>query len=846
MADVSVCINKAVTKGAISKAQGDHLINEFNSLVQGHMATHGQANIAAAMAKESLANQYKTNAAVKRLRAARQVEANARLSTIITNSNDVMVAVDAIFSPDYRNRADTHFLSLEHLTGRVSRQAESFYARGLAQLERNTWDAQVKVEQQRNILKELNGISSGDPVAAEFAKGYKDAMKYIAHRYRTNGGILNWLDDWDIKHTHSPPKLKAAGKDEWVNFTLPLLDRQKMLHNQTGLPLTDAELRGVLETAWANIAGKDTVLGEMKGKSSAANKWTEERVLHFKDDAWFAYNERFGTSDIVSTAIKQVQNMSRDIAQMEIFGPNPELGKQFLKDVVKQELNNRSIAHGPGFNVLKDWKRSFSVIVAGMAGEVKNLNRFELDLKKVDGYIDGWFDIASGRAFGERNEIAGRFFDNVRGLLASAQLGSALLSATGDIGSLMWTAHLNGLPQAKILQNYIKAWAGKQGAELRVRAAELALQVEHLHANILEQQLMQIDVHKGLGTIAADKVLRWSGLTRHTDAARVAFSITMAQEIAKGFSKTFDQLDGNFKRGLKVNGIDAAGWDVIRTAQTIDYDGIPHLNLAAVERIDRELGAKLSQYVTSEMDKAIIMSGWKFERTMKNFGAGGQFGRFAAMYKRYPVLMMLQTVGRVMNEEMTTGQKVAFGMGFPLTMTFLGAIALTLKDLSAGRDPRDWADKQFAIDAFIQGGVGGVVGDYARAMLDAARQKRSADAITPAMNATFGPIIGFANDFISPWWAKYNAKLNGKDGGIDTFAAELPKWGKYVPGNNLWYGRIFVDRYFEDTLQKMLNPNHNQMFQRQINNRKKNYHQEFWWKPGALSPNDTPDWGSNG
>jgi hypothetical protein len=69
---------------------------------------------------------------------------------------------------------------------------------------------------------------------------------------------------------------------------------------------------------------------------------------------------------------------------------------------------------------------------------------------------------------------------------------------------------------------------------------------------------------------------------------------------------------------------------------------------------------------------------------------------------------------------------------------------------------------------------------------------------------------------------------------------------KYLPGNNLWYSRLFVDRWIEDGLVKMMGSNPRETFSRRIRNYKNNYGQDFWWRPGALSPHRGPDIGSDG
>src|SRR5690606_33069659 len=69
-----------------------------------------------------------------------------------------------------------------------------------------------------------------------------------------------------------------------------------------------------------------------KGKM-LANRRAEHRFLHFADaDAWLAYNGRFGAGSPFDAMMGHVDAMSRDIAAMEILGPNPEATVKWLGD----------------------------------------------------------------------------------------------------------------------------------------------------------------------------------------------------------------------------------------------------------------------------------------------------------------------------------------------------------------------------------------------------------------------------------------------------------------------------------------------------------------------------------
>jgi hypothetical protein len=853
---VEKCLANLVSQGVITRQEADVQLNSYNQLIQSKLAG-GQTNplIAAAQAQKQLAGQLRESAEVKRLRAALQTKSQADLLSWVNKVDDVKAGVDAIFTPDWRDRY--HRQSLEYRVKSHQDIALSFLAEGFANVKR-TFTGEVETLTQQAIHKELQGVNTGNAAAKAFAEGLRRTYDYLDTVHAAAGGAKGKIANYDVPHKHSTVKVRQATKDGWVNEVMPMLDRQKMLDHYTGLPMNDVKLRSVLEEVWESIA-RDGMNKRNAGtyrSGSVANRFDKERVLHFKDNAWFDYNTKYGETDIVSAALDDITVMSRDIAMMETFGPNVNGGIQFLKDISVMRMQDKNIAdaanpqaHGGGLlnTVTKAWIKD------------ENLPAW-LAYRKEQGMpkrIDEWLDIAQGRTFDPGGARSAYVFDQVRGVLASAQLGSAILSATGDLGTMGWTAKFNGLEATKIMKDYVKALtAGKSKEELRVFAAELGLVVEHLHGNILAKAQFDMQLNKGFGTVMADKVLRWQGLTRHTDAMRISFSVHMAQNIAKNFGKEFADLPSELQRGLKINGITPDEWNIVRQSNTIDRDGVAHVNIADIMRMEdmmpgaHDAALKVSQYIKAETDKAIITSGWKFERGfIDRVGVRNQAGRFMAQYKRYPVLILYNHVGRMFSQEAGGAERALYGAGFVATMTLLGALALTLKDLAAGRDPRSWDSPQFVFDAFLQGGAGGIIGDYVKTAFDSARQKRYGDAMSPFAAATLGPIWGLGGDAINAIGLhNITDLLNGEPlSKVEKKAGEdIYKMAKYLPGNNLWYSRLFVDRWIEDGLVKMMGSNPRETFSRRIRNYKNNYGQDFWWRPGALSPHRGPDIGSDG
>jgi hypothetical protein len=226
-------------------------------------------------------------------------------------------------------------------------------------------------------------------------------------------------------------------------------------------------------------------------------------------------------------------------------------------------------------------------------------------------------------------------------------------------------------------------------------------------------------------------------------------------------------------------------------------------------------------------------------------------------------LLVYHHLGRILSEvdRGAKGSAAAYAVGLATSLTLLGAIATTLKDITSGRDPRDWFDKDqaggFWLDAFIQGGAGGPLADVSRQFLDSVRQKRSSDAWTPALNYILGPSAKLVNDFIAPFWSVLNRSMNDEStysadtafwNASGTFGGEVAKrWTQYLPGNNLWFWKVGVDRYLEDGLAKLADPKSGERFRRTEINRRKHYgNQEYWWRPGrGITDTRLPDWGSD-
>jgi hypothetical protein len=144
--------------------------------------------------------------------------------------------------------------------------------------------------------------------------------------------------------------VRAAGFDTWRDFILDKLDYNRMIDESTGKPIiperVELALRGVHETIATEGANKLTASGQARGRSMA-NRRLDHRFLVFKSaDDWMNYQERFGDGNPFDTMFGHFDGMARDIAQMEILGPNPQAGMRYMKDVVTKDAMARDLKAG--------------------------------------------------------------------------------------------------------------------------------------------------------------------------------------------------------------------------------------------------------------------------------------------------------------------------------------------------------------------------------------------------------------------------------------------------------------------------------------------------------------------
>lgn len=176
-----------------------------------------------------------------------------------------------------------------------------------------------------------------------------------------------------------------------------------------------------------------------------------------------------------------------------------------------------------------------------------------------------------------------------------------------------------------------------------------------------------------------------------------------------------------------------------------------------------------------------------------------------------------------------------------ITGTLMGLLAMALKDIAAGRDPRRWTDEDTYLDpavwgaAILQAGGLGIYGDFLFSNvnrfgggLGSTIGGPMVDRIDALKNLTIGNVAELAQ---------------GKETKVGREAVRFARQNTPIL-TSLWYVSLVYQRVLMDQLQSLADPDAQASFYRQAQKRKRDYNQDFWWAPGETTPRRAPNIGN--
>ena len=811
------CIENAIKAGAIGKGQADGVLDLFDDLHAENKASMG-ASAAELKATQDAIEQIKIDKYEMRRQKLLAADTQVRLNELVDGYKnhkgvaDPAEAVKAIFDATGIKIANISLNARYHaLRGRAHAMVNELLEQQRRTLLGNRRDKAGLVD----IVREAFGENSGNLNAKDMAGAWHDTADWLRTKYNAAGGHIGKLEGWGLPQSHDQIKVRMADKDPWIDFTLNLLDANRMIDGRTGKAFRPKALREVLGQVFETIrtGGLDGSAPNAGRGKSMANRHADHRFLQFKDaDSWLVYQEKFGQADAFDAMMNHIDGMTRDIAAMETLGPNPAHMVEWLG--AKLEADNAARKTGG-----KEY--------AGLLSKTK----------RAKYAMNGMFDAYMGT----NNEAVGsglaKQMQNVRGLLVAAQLGRAVFSAMTDTSFSAITARFNGLNYGGMFKQHMALLNPNNVADraIAIRSGLIADEMSQVAASSA-RYTGEIAGNETVKRIS-DFVLRTTGLAPWTQAGKWAFGMEFLGHLADDTKLAFGKLDPRMQETLQRYGIEADDWDVIRQTELFEHEGSVFLNAENVAKrtdIDAkyadDLATKILAMVQTETDFAIPSTTLKAAGILPMQKAGtilGEVERSVMMYKSFPISMAYTHIGRILRQDGVKG-KAAYAAQLVILTTMMGGLAVQLKDISKGRDPRAVDNADFWMQALAQGGGFGIYGDFL--LSDTSRYGQS---ITTTLA---GPVFGLAADV----HAIYSQGV--LDGDVSKVPAEVVKFlGKYNPGSSAWYSSVAFKRLLIDQLEMMADPKAKKKFARRAQKAMNENGGTMWWPEGDALPDHAPD-----
>jgi len=634
-----------------------------------------------------------------------------------------------------------------------------------------------------NMVKAIYGEAVDDPQIKQFADDWIKLTEDLRLEFNAKGGSVSKNERWLLPQNHDARAITRVGVDAWKQKIKPMLDRDNIL-DDLGNRLSDEDFEKSLDFTFETITtgglnkAKDFTAPRMGKKLS--RRGSEKRFLFFKNsESWLEYQKDFGKGDIFTTLTDYVDSRSNDVAILEIFGTSPKSTFDALKNQIKKDV-----------------------------GMTPRESRF----------AEMVFDVSTGRVNqGELTTVAD-FMQSVRNVIVASTLGKAFLSSISDIGFQAITARYNSVPAFKVLSRQMSLMNPAKEAD-RIAAVKMGLTAEAWLGRATAANRYADVYGTGATTKVAEGVMRASLLSPWTDAGRKAFGMEFGSMLADNFSKSIDELDSNLLRAFETYGINKTDWDQFRKQKPLTF------KKANFADMTQDGGKKFHQMVLSETDFAVPTPDARV-RAITTGGLGrasiaGQAWRSAMMLKSFPITIATTHFYRAAFQA-TTGQKLAYIGTLVASTTVLGGIALQAKDIVAGREPRP-VDAKFFAASFNQGGGLGIFGDFIFSDVN-----RFGGGITQTLTGPTGELIDTSVKFTL---GNIREAIQGEETNILGEAVQIVD--RYTP--DIWQTHLFKNALF-DQLEIMANPKAQRRFNRIMRKRKKDFNQDYWWKPGQPLP----------
>lgn len=819
------CIPGMIERGEISQQQGEDMALLFDDLQRSYKRQMGE-QAAAAMASEETLKRLAIDAAEKRRRQLLQVQAQRQawldMGKYGTGAGGVRVLDPA--RPKHRGEAAgallvrseyAPYMNVEYQLRAIRGQAQSTLDQLLSKHHRNLrGQVRDKAGIEDIVRERFAPGSTGNASAKAIAEAMEEVFEGLRLRRNAAGGRTGRLERWAMPQSHDAQAVADAGYGAWRDFILPLLDRERMIDQRTGQPFSPEALELALRDVHETIAsdGWNARSPGGAGRPSLANQRADHRFLQFADaDSWMAYQERFGGRQSPFDVIMgHIDGMARDIALMERLGPNPEATMRWLGDMIEKEAN------------LDGSKKMREAASAARST------------------LQSYYDQLSGKLNQPHNRARAKIFSTVRSLQVASKLGSAVLSTTSDTATQILARRYNGLPVLRGAMTQLKQLnpASAADREMAVRLGMIA--EDWAQMSSAQGRLLGEELTSERARVLAEGVLRVSGMNAVTQSGRSAFWLDALAHITDQRDTTWQQLDAPFRSMMERYGLTEGNWDTLRATELEEDGGARWIKPQNIT--DGRLRDTVMRMINTEMDFAVPVPGVAVQAAMNSAARPGtwvgEILRTGLQFKSFPMTIMAMQFQRIMAQR--GFNRATYAAQMIIFTTVAGAIALQLKEIAKGRDPRPMADEKgkpdgaFWAAALFQGGGAGIYGDFF---------KSSTSRFGGGLADTLaGPAFQTVDSVTQAALIQPGKAVLGMDSNVGRATLRVIK--SEVPGMSLWFGRLAFERLMLDELQQQIDPNYRDAWRR-LDRYAEEQGTEYFWAPGdVISEARAPDVGN--
>lgn len=812
------CINRGVAGGDMDPKRAEQVLRQYESLFRQFENTMGPTQADFQAARHIIDRTKREAAERRRVMQLQAAATRSKLERMETHRN-----MRGEFSPGkfledmISNRRGAGGSTIFGKYETIRRQARREMTAALRSFSANLIGNRRNRERLQDVVRAVFREDVKDPQAKHIAEAWGRVSERLRTRFNAAGGHIGKREDWGLPQAHDSKRIRRAGYEEWRSYILPRLDLEAMGRDfNDGVPFTPETIEILMRDAFEAIRtdGYSRRSPAARHGSAMYNRRADHRFFKFKTaDGWIEYNDRFGAGeDAFRIMLGHIDTMANEIALMEELGPNPNHGFQFLTDAAMSMAQRSPDADLP--------------------------ERTTRRIRQAENMMDA----LTGRVNIPGNAKFAYAASAVRQYLTSAHLGSAIISSVTDFNTQRVAAGFIGMSRVGFLKQMGRLM---RDADFRNDANEAGLIFENamMIGNAAARYEME-NLHVEGAARLADFTIRASGLGYLTEVQRQSFGLEFMSSMARKWrGQAYGDMDPKLRRVLADYGIREREWQIMQEAPLhTTSNGLQILRAQEIEEAGFQDVADLYMEAVVSLTEFAVPSTDLYGRAMVLGNAragtlGGEFIRSALQFKAFPITVITTQISRVLNEAFQgrSGSAAGYAASLFIGATLLGGVAIQLKEISKGRDPRDMTDPKFWVAAMAQGGGLGIFGDFLFNDVNRFGQGLGTSLV--------GPSIGFADDVLRFSVGNVQEVIMGESTNIGREFTNLLR--RYTPGGSLWYARLAFEREVLDRIQAVLDPNVAASFDSRRRYPRQTFGNEFFAPPGeGLAGARAPNFGA--